>query len=399
MRISELLSGIIPISLLMLISPVIDVNLLIPILIPFLIILYVIERDIKIAVLIISILLFTNIGLPKILVSTAIFIVMGSVFARRSPLLNIAIYSALTFTYIYYYLVISGHFSWSISYIAFLSIMTGLTSSLIESVNVRDKNLVLILSTSTLLVILNMYAIDIRLVDLMFAFTIAFILSILALKVRIADETGLLSATFIGTMILVFSDIRFFLIVLIFYVLGSAATRYKYSLKLERGVAERAGGARGFINVFSNSLPALFFIMNYGVFRDQLFVIAFISSIATALGDTMASEIGMTSDRAYLITSLKRVPVGTSGGISAIGEFSALVGCLIVSSVAFLFRLVDLNGLLVSFLCGFLGVHIDSFLGATAERRGYLNNAGVNIFATLLSGIIAIYLVRGLGNM
>ena len=130
--------------------------------------------------------------------------------------------------------------------------------------------------------------------------------------------------------------------------------------------------------------------MNYGAFGNQAFVVAFTTSIATALGDTVASEVGKTANRVYLITNLKRVEPGTSGGISLIGEISALIGCSVVSLSALALGIIDVWGSAISTLLGFVGVHIDSLFGATLEKKGVLNNAGVNFSATLLSGLLSL---------
>jgi uncharacterized protein (TIGR00297 family) len=256
--------------------------------------------------------------------------------------------------------------------------------------SIKAKPMLTLLAVSTSLAVFHVYALNVPLWQIALAFTISFILSLSALKAKIADESGLMSATLIGLITIVYTDIRYFLVLLAFYVIGSAVTKYRYSLKAERGIAEQAGGARGFANVFSNSLPALFFAMNYGVFKMDVFSVAFTASVATALGDTMASEVGKTADKVYLITNFKRVKPGESGGISLIGEVSAFLGCFIVSFTAFLLGIVNLKGLIIATIFGFIGVHVDSFLGATLEKKGVLNNAGVNLFATLSSGLLAL---------
>jgi len=175
-----------------------------------------------------------------------------------------------------------------------------------------------------------------------------------------------------------------------FYALGSASTKYRYPIKLQRGIAEPAGGARGYANVFSNSLPALFFAINYGFYNYPAFSLAFVASVAAALGDTMASEIGKTSEKVYLITNFKRVPAGVSGGVSLKGEIAAIVGCSIVAIVAAIAGIIDPSGAAIVFIAGFIGVHIDSILGATLEQKGLLTNAGVNFFATLSAGLLCL---------
>jgi len=114
--------------------------------------------------------------------------------------------------------------------------------------------------------------------------------------------------------------------------------------------------------------------------------------VATATGDTMASEIGVTAKGpTYMITTLRKAKVGEDGGVSLLGEFAALVGSAIIGIMAFAFGMIDSLSLalLVSIVGGFLGTNIDSVLGAVFQKRGYLSNSGVNVLATLLGGLIS----------
>jgi len=72
-----------------------------------------------------------------------------------------------------------------------------------------------------------------------------------------------------------------------------------------------------------------------------------------------------------------------------IGEISAFVGSFIISFYAFVSGMIDVWGFVIALLSGFIGVHIDSILGATLEKKGYLNNSGVNFTATFSSAVLA----------
>ncbi len=276
----------------------------------------------------------------------------------------------------------------SYTYILFLALMGGLSASMVEYINA--SGIAIILISSTVYLIFTIYAIHATLVYLAEAFALSLVLALISTKLGAVDESGLLSATLVGTVVILFTDIRFFLLLLAFHAAGSAATKYMYRVKLERGIAEPAGGARGYVNVFSNSLPALFFAINYGFYGIGAFKLAFVAAIATALGDTMASEIGKTSEKVYLITNFRRVEAGTNGGVSVKGEIAAFAGCMIIVLLALALRMISPAEVLTAFLASFAGVHIDSLLGATLEERGLLTNAGVNFLATLSAGLLCL---------
>jgi len=309
---------------------------------------------------------------------------------RRSPIWNIGIYtvSGAIFFSIYNFL---NNLEIPFPNIIFIALAGGLSAALMESVKSEvDRRVLVLIALATVFAIFKVYIPSTSIDSLAIAFLISFLLSLMALKAGIADETGLMSATIVGTVVILFSNLNFFAVLLFFYLVGSAITKYKYSLKASLGIAEPSGGARGFSNVFGNSLAPLFFAMQYGVTKEEIFAFAFVASVATALGDTMASEVGKTVEKVYLITNFKRVKPGTNGGISAVGEVAAILGCVLTSLLAFTLGILPSAYLIIVAVSAFIAIHIDSLLGATLEVKGYLNNSAVNFLATLFGGLICI---------
>jgi uncharacterized protein (TIGR00297 family) len=131
--------------------------------------------------------------------------------------------------------------------------------------------------------------------------------------------------------------------------------------------------------------------MAYGVFPShaQVLMAAYLGSLATACGDTLASEIGQTfKGEPRMITTLKKAKRGTDGAVSWLGEGAALFGSLAIAALAYVLIQQDMFLLLVVTAGGFIGTNIDSALGATLQQKGYLTNNGVNLFATILGAIV-----------
>ncbi len=357
-------------------------------------------NDVDFETSIFNTLLFANVvysstffGVPESIVLAALFIVAAHEF-RGVSLQNIGIFTVFGLIYfLYYHQVTSTPIDYNMLF--FLSLIGGLTAALVESIDVNsDKRATMVLAVATVYLVFDIYKFNVNSFDLAIAFLIAFLLSMAAMKSGIADESGLMSATLVGTLVIVFTGIEFFLLLVTFYLVGSVSTKYKYDQKMEQGVAEPAGGARGYANVFGNSLAPLFFAMTYGVYGHEVFLLGFVASVAAALGDTMASEIGKASEKVYLITNFNRVRSGISGGISTVGEFAALLGAAIIVIVSYLLNiLVNWQYILVALLAGFIAIHVDSFLGATVEEKGYLTNSGVNFVSTLSSGLFCYILI------
>ncbi|MCZ7396966.1 MAG: TIGR00297 family protein [Candidatus Methanoperedens sp.] len=226
----------------------------------------------------------------------------------------------------------------------------------------------------------------------------AFVLGYLAYRARIADISAMLSATLLGVVIIISSSVWWFLILLTFFLLGGLFTRYKYEYKLEHGLAEARGGVRGYKNVFSNSLAALSMAMMYKISAfDPFIMAAFLGSIATATGDTLASEIGQTyKGEPIMITTLKKVDPGTDGGVSGLGELAALFGAGVIALLSLMIIKDDLNLVFAVLAGGFIGTNIDSVLGATFQQKGYLSNNGVNLVATTIGATISGSIYLGL---
>jgi uncharacterized protein (TIGR00297 family) len=227
------------------------------------------------------------------------------------------------------------------------------------------------------------------------AVIVGFTFGYFAFRAKTADLSGLFSAALVGIILLVFAapqGPQWFLIMLTFFILGSSATKYKFEYKKRIGVEQGQSGARGYRNVFANGIIAAAAAVLFGVFQQPLFVVMYVGCVATAAADTLASEIGVTGGIPRLITTLKKVPIGTNGGITVTGETVALFGGFVVSVVAMLLQVITPQMMVICTLAGFVGTNIDSLVGATLENKGFLGNAGTNLLATLGGGIFAVVL-------
>jgi uncharacterized protein (TIGR00297 family) len=230
------------------------------------------------------------------------------------------------------------------------------------------------------------------------AVIVGFTFAYFAYRSKTADLSGLFSSALVGIILLVFANPRWLLVMIVFFILGSAATKYKFEYKKRIGVEQGQSGARGYKNVFANGIAATAAAVLFGVFQQPVFVVMYVGCVATAAADTLASEIGVTGGIPRMITTLKRVPIGTNGGVTLVGESVALLGGIVVSLAAFLLGVIDTLPMLVACsVAGFVGTNIDSLIGATLENRGFLGNAGTNLIATIGGGIVAVGLFLMMG--
>lgn len=94
-------------------------------------------------------------------------------------------------------------------------------------------------------------------------------------------------------------------------------------------------------------------------------------AIAAAAADTWATEIGARSQKQpILITTGKRVPSGTSGGITPLGTAGGAVGAMLMALISTLVTAeLRWRGLWVVVAAGATGMFTDSLLGATLQAR------------------------------
>jgi len=295
--------------------------------------------------------------------------------------------------------------------LVFLIFILGMISAILFSTLTNPKNYGWVIPSASIFMMWTFYSFA-RIFSyvsppkdyVVFVLILMLLIGYISIKTNLLDISGVHSSTLLGLTIMIFGGLNWFFILLSFYIVGCIFTRYKYDYKSSLGIAEEKKGKRGYANVFGNGLAGTVCAIFYGISHSIsslavsfFLVLAFIGSIATATGDTMASEIGQTyKGKTVLITNLKPVFSGTNGGITIIGELSALAGSFIIYSVALVSDL-PITGLksLVAIICGsFIGINIDSVLGATIEDM-YLNNSIVNLISTSMGGLftILIYLL------
>ncbi|HUV23938.1 MAG TPA: DUF92 domain-containing protein [Methanomassiliicoccales archaeon] len=236
-------------------------------------------------------------------------------------------------------------------------------------------------------------------VSLAIVLLLCLVLAILSYWFGLLTASGSISAFALGMIIGGMGSINWLLILVFFTIAGFLVTRYKLQEKIDKGLQEGKRGERTYKNVLANGLiPALIATVAWimGVPQETIPAIVFLSSISVAASDTVASEIGILSDRTKLITNLKDVPPGTNGGVSTYGTIWALLGAIGASVFGWILlfpeNLID-PLILVPIIVGFLGCNVDSLIGATLERRGYIGKLGTNMISMASGAILALLIL------
>lgn len=285
----------------------------------------------------------------------------------------------------------------SYNFIFFIAVIGAVTGSLFESIPSKiDRNIPVPLGAGMTMWIFEEFRYWVPPEKMLVALIFSLFLGAMAYRAKIADVSALLSAALLGVLIIVFSGLPWFLLLLTFFILGGGFTRYKYAYKESIGIAQAKDGIRSYENVFSNSTAALVLAVAYGIFPEHSLpiIFAYMGTVATATGDTLASEIGTTAKgKPRMITTLKISEPGADGAVSLLGELAAIFGSAIIGVLGYALGISNdfLLSVLITTAGGFFGTNIDSLLGATLQKRGLLSNSGVNFAATFAgAGVSAV---------
>ena len=254
----------------------------------------------------------------------------------------------------------------------------------------EDGSMLSLVGVSMTIVLLEdlEFLVDLR--TLAFAILLCAAFGYFAYRAKTIDLTGVFSAVLFGVILISFTGtVSWFIIILVFFILGSAFTKFKYSEKEFLGVAQGKHGKRGYKNAFANAGVGVAAAILFGVTGDMIYAAVFLGSVLTATADTLASEIGVTGGNPVMITTLKRCPPGTNGGVTLIGEAACVIGALIIAGLGFLLGIAPWYVCLISAAAGVAGTNLDSLYGAVLENRGVFGNSGTNLLATLSGGLVA----------
>lgn len=176
-----------------------------------------------------------------------------------------------------------------------------------------------------------------------------------------------------------------------FFILGTAATSWKSKAKTTLGIAEENEGRRTAGQVLANAGVAGILGIYIYLLPEQTHTLRLMmaSGFSAATADTLSSELGnVYGSRYYNIISFKKDQRGLNGVISAEGTLAGIIGSTFIAIIYSIGFGWNLNFLLI-IIAGTVGNLADSLLGATVERKRYLDNNAVNFINTSVGAIMA----------
>jgi uncharacterized protein (TIGR00297 family) len=178
---------------------------------------------------------------------------------------------------------------------------------------------------------------------------------------------GAIAAAVVGCVVFARGGLAAAGALLAFFGSSSALSKLGERRKQQSPLAQAKGSRRDMWQVLANGGIATLSLALGG--RGSLVDSrgAFVGALAAAGADTWATELGLlATTRPRLITTLKPVPPGTSGGITAEGLAASVGGGLCVG-LAWSLLGGGWRGLPIAIFAGTTGSLVDSWLGATVQ--------------------------------
>lgn len=195
-----------------------------------------------------------------------------------------------------------------------------------------------------------------------------------------------------------------YLLVCIYFLIGSYVTKLKMDVKEKEGTAEARGGRRGVGSVLGSGLAGLACAaaVLLGVpsavpaLSFEALKVGFTASFCSKLSDTVSSEVGKAYGKTtYLATTLKKVARGTEGAVSLEGTVAGVVASLVLGACGFVGGLVDGRGLVCVIAASVVANYLESLVGAGVQRGGavpWLTNDVVNMLQISVASVLGIWL-------
>jgi len=217
---------------------------------------------------------------------------------------------------------------------------------------------------------------------------VATIIAAAGFRKKSLSRDGALCACLVGTSHLLLG-VRPGILLLAFFYSSSWVTKYEAAQKSNLEAGHKEGGQRTWVQVLANGgfgtaicVSHLYFLGGgeYPIDFVRHYWESLLMSMLLGNGDTWASELGILSKGpVYLVTTFRKVPRGTNGGISALGTLASVAGGLFIGTLYFLASTFLLGGsfgsqwpsILLGACAGFVGSLVDSVCGALFEYSGY----------------------------
>lgn len=220
------------------------------------------------------------------------------------------------------------------------------------------------------------------------------VVAYLGFRAKTVSVSGMIGGWVVGVIIFVCGGGAAWTLLFLTFVAATASSRVGLVRKTRLGIAEEKGGRRGAGNAFANcGVAAIAALLAMTSRYPAESLLAMTAALVAGASDTVASEVGKAwGRRTFLITSLRRVPPGTTGAMSLEGTIAGIVSAALLTWIAHALGLIAAAAIVAVVIAATAGALVESVLGATLERPGILNNDMLNFINTAVAAIAVLWL-------
>ena len=222
----------------------------------------------------------------------------------------------------------------------------------------------------------------------------------LSWRMRAVSHSGVAAGLIIGLVIWLAAGPGAWGVLGAGFLMAALTSRAGMARKRRLGIAQEREGRRGAGNAVANCGLAAGAAVVAAASPYALDAhIAMVAALVGGASDTAASEIGKAFGRTtWSPLTLRRVPAGTIGGMSAAGTAGGLGAALLLATLAAWLGLLPAGAIWTIVAASGVAMVAESALGATLEPRGIVDNDLLNFIETAVAAMVALALWRGLAS-
>ena len=195
------------------------------------------------------------------------------------------------------------------------------------------------------------------------------LLAILAVGSNAMTADGGISAFFLFAIVGFFSyDFVPITFIAILFLISTAVSVIGKKLEKRNGCKPEEHKSRRAKQIIAVGLFSVIALMLYRITDVEVFYHIYFLALIEQMADSIASDIGrLTTKKNVNIITFKPIEKGISGGISALGTISALIGSIVLAAIPLAFGAISPIIFVFIALFAFLGTLIDSIAGALLQ--------------------------------
>ena len=203
---------------------------------------------------------------------------------------------------------------------------------------------------------------------------LAFLVAFISRKLKLLTADGAVATFILGGFIFGLGGWDWAIPILLFFIIGSGASRLFASAKSGYNLLYEKSHTRDAGQVFANGGVGLMILIFSILLPDHHWYLAYLGSLTAATADTLGTELGVFSRaNPFSISLWKKVERGMSGAVSYLGTTAGIVSAAMLASLSLPFAggyvLFPIRFVVAGTLSGAIGSLADSIIGGTFQSQ------------------------------